>query len=134
MRLKTRIISVVLAVCVTNVTPLTNLALPVVYTEAEELTGVSNKKELNFAKYLSDNNKPLWIRQVLVPGYTDDKFDLQKLKAFINSLSNVEKVELLPYHNLGKFKWDEIGDKYELENVVPPSQEDIKKAEQILGI
>ena len=102
--------------------------------KCKNLVGFSNKLELNFARYLSNQNIPIWIRQVLVPGYTDDKFDLQKLKAFINSLSNVEKVELLPYHNLGKFKWDEIGDKYELENVVPPSQEDIKKAEQILGI
>lgn len=102
--------------------------------KAINLTGFSNKNNLEFAKYLNNINIPIWIRQVLVPGYTDDKFDLQKLKAFINSLSNVEKVELLPYHNLGKFKWDEIGDKYELENVVPPSQEDIKKAEQILGI
>ena len=102
--------------------------------KSKNLTGFSNKNNLEFAKYLNNINIPIWIRQVLVPGYTDDKFDLQKLKAFINSLSNVEKVELLPYHNLGKFKWDEIGDKYELENVVPPSQEDIKKAEQILGI
>lgn len=95
---------------------------------------VDNKNNLEFAKYLNNINIPIWIRQVLVPGYTDDKFDLQKLKAFINSLSNVEKVEILPYHNLGKFKWDELGDKYELENVVPPSQEDIIRAEQILGI
>ena len=102
--------------------------------KSKNLTGFSNKNNLEFAKYLNNINIPIWIRQVLVPGYTDDKFDLQKLKAFINSLSNVEKVELLPYHNLGKFKWDEIGDKYELENVIPPSQEDIKKAEQILGI
>jgi len=102
--------------------------------KAINLTGFSNKNNLEFAKYLNNINIPIWIRQVLVPGYTDDKFDLQKLKAFINSLSNVEKVEILPYHNLGKFKWDELGDKYELENVVPPSQEDIIRAEQILGI
>lgn len=102
--------------------------------KAKKLTGFSNKNNLDFAKYLNNVNIPVWIRQVLVPGYTDDKFDLQKLKTFIDSLSNVEKVEILPYHNLGKFKWNEIGDTYELENVVPPSQEDIKKAEQILGI
>ena len=73
-----------------------------------ELTGVSNKKELNFAKYLSDNNKPLWIRQVLVPGITDDEQDLLELKNFISSLRTVEKVEVLPYHNLGKFKWEKL--------------------------
>ena len=96
--------------------------------------GFSNELELDFAKYLNEINKPVWIRQVLVPGYTDDKFDLQKLKNFLDTLSNVEKVEILPYHNLGMFKWKELGDTYELESVVPPSQEDIKKAEQILDI
>ena len=102
--------------------------------KAKNLTGFSNKNNLEFAKYLSNIQIPVWIRQVLVPGYTDDKFDLQKLKEFISSLNNVEKIELLPYHNLGKFKWEELGDKYELENVIPPSFEDIKKAEQILEI
>lgn len=102
--------------------------------KAISLTGFSNKNNLEFAKYLNNVNIPVWIRQVLVPGYTDDKFDLQKLKNFIDSLSNVEKVEILPYHNLGKFKWKELGDTYELEKVIPPSQEDIQKAEQILGI
>lgn len=98
------------------------------------LTGFSNKNNLEFAKYLSNINLPVWIRQVLVPGYTDNKFDLQSLKSFIDTLNNVEKVEILPYHNLGKFKWEELGDTYELENVSPPSQEDIEKAKHILGI
>lgn len=98
------------------------------------LTGYSNKNTLEFAKYLSNINLPVWIRQVLVPGYTDDKFDLLDLKKFIDTLSNVEKVELLPYHNLGKFKWDEIGVPYELENVDSPSNEDIQKAKSLLEI
>ncbi len=99
-----------------------------------ELTGYTNKYNLEFAKYLSNIKLPVWIRQVLIPGYTDDKFDLLELKKFINSLENVEKVELLPYHNLGKFKWEEFGDKYELENVVPPTPEEIIKAKAILEI
>lgn len=102
--------------------------------KCKALTGFSNKNNMEFIKYLNNVNIPIWIRQVLVPGYTDDKFDLQKLKQFIDTLSNVEKVEILPYHNLGKFKWIELGDTYELEDVVPPSIEDVKKAEQILGI
>lgn len=102
--------------------------------KAKILTGFSNKNNLEFAKYLNNINLPVWIRQVLVPGYTDDKFDLQKLKNFIDSLTNVKKVELLPYHNLGKFKWEEIEGNYELENVIPPSNEDIQKAKNILGI
>ncbi len=98
------------------------------------LTGFSNKNNLEFAKYLSNLKIPVWIRQVLVPGYTDDKFDLQKLKKFLDTLENVEKIELLPYHDLGKFKWKEIGETYELENVLPPNKEDIDKAKNILGI
>ena len=98
------------------------------------LTGFTNKNTLEFAKYLSNIELPVWIRQVLIPGYTDDKFDLLELKKFINSLNNIEKVELLPYHNLGKFKWDEIGDTYELENVPIPTQEEIDRAKQLLEI
>ncbi len=99
-----------------------------------ELTGYTNKNTLEFAKYLSNINIPVWIRQVLVPGYTDDKFDLIDLKKFIATLSNVEKVELLPYHNLGKFKWKEIGVPYELENVPSPTLEEIEKAKNLLEI
>lgn len=102
--------------------------------KAKKLTGVSNKNELNFAKYLSDNGIPMWIRQVLVPGYTDDENDLLKLKDFISSLNTVEKVEILPYHDYGKFKWKELGEKYEFEDIIPPTQEQIDKAKQILGI
>ena len=76
----------------------------------------------------------MWIRQVLVPGYTDDESDLLKLKEFINSLNSVENVEILPYHSLGKFKWKELGATYELENVIPPSLETVEKAKDILGI
>lgn len=99
-----------------------------------ELTGVSNANNLEFAKYLSNLKLPVWIRQVLLPGYTDDRYDLEKLKKFIDSLENVKKVELLPYHNLGKFKWDEMNDTYSLNDIIPPSQEDIEKANQILGL
>lgn len=98
------------------------------------LTGFTNKHTLEFAKYLNNINLPVWIRQVLLPTYTDDKFDLLDLKKFISTLNNVEKVEILPYHNLGKFKWDEIGDTYELENINPPSLEEIDKAKKLLEI
>ena len=98
------------------------------------LTGSPNTNTLAFAQYLSQNNIPAWIRQVLVPGYTDDENDLKKLKEFIYYLKNIEKVEILPYHDLGKFKWKELGLKYELENIKPPTQEEITKVKEILGI
>lgn len=102
--------------------------------KAVDLTGVSNKKELEFARYLSDINKPLWIRQVLVPGYTDDERDLLELKNFISTLKTVEKVEILPYHDLGKFKWEKLGEIYPLQNIRTANNDDVKRAKAILGI
>lgn len=102
--------------------------------KCKDLVGVSNEKELAFAKYLSDINKPFWIRQVLIPGITDNEKDLLELKNFINSLNSVEKVEILPYHTMGKFKWDNLGVKYELENIPSATQSDTERAKKILGI
>ena len=102
--------------------------------KCKNLVGVSNKKELDFAKYLSDLGKPMWIRQVLIPGYTDDENDLIGLKNFINSLKTVEKVEILPYHTMGKYKWYDLGLKYELEDVREATTDDIKRAKEILEI
>lgn len=102
--------------------------------KAKVLTGLSNKNNLDFAKYLSDNDVPVWIRQVILPGYTDDENDLLKLKSFIESLSNVKKVELLPYHDLGKFKWQELGFEYNLKDVRTATQEDINRANSILNL
>lgn len=102
--------------------------------KCKDLVGFSNEKELEFIKYLNKINKPMWIRQVLVPGYTDDKQDLLKLKEFINSLTSVEKVEILPYHTMGKYKWDDLGLKYELEGVPSATDEDVKRAKKILDI
>ena len=100
----------------------------------KDLVGVSNKNELEFAKYLSSINKDMWIRQVLIPGITDNENDLLELKNFISTLNSVKKVELLPYHDMGKFKWTDLGLKYELEGYRTANDKDIKKAEKILGI
>ena len=102
--------------------------------KCKELVGKSNKLELEFAKYLSDNKKTMWIRQVIVPGFTDEKQDLLKLKNFINSLKTVERVELLPYHSVGEFKWKKLGLNYPLEGVRQADDNDIKRAKEILGI
>lgn len=100
----------------------------------KKLVGFSNKKELEFARYLSEQNKEMWIRQVLVPGYTDKEEDLINLREFIKSLRNVKKVEILPYHDMGKFKWDKIGDPYLLQGVPTANNEDIERAYKILNI
>lgn len=98
----------------------------------KELTGWTNKNILELAKYLSDNNKDMWIRNVLVPGVTDDKEDLEGLRDFVASLKTVKRFEVLPYHTLGVVKYEELGIKYELEGVLPPTKEEIKRANDIL--
>ena len=100
----------------------------------KELTGVSNKKELEFARYLSDNNKKMWIRQVLIPAITDDEKDLKDLSKFIKSLNGVEKIEILKYHDLGRFKWENLKLKYPLENFRTANETDVKRAKEIMQI
>lgn len=98
----------------------------------KSLTGFSNDSVLKMARYLSDNNKDMWIRHVLVPGLTDGEDDLIKMAQFIKSLKTVKRVEVLPYHTLGIFKWQNLSIPYTLDGVRPPSDEQIKKAEEIL--
>lgn len=98
----------------------------------KELVGYSNEKELKFAHYLEEQGKEMWIRQVLIPGITDKKEDLMKLKEFIGELKQVTKVEVLPYHDLGKFKWEKLGKPYELEGVPTAKAEDVKRAKELL--
>lgn len=102
--------------------------------KCKDLVGVSNERELKFAEYLSQNNIDMWIRQVLIPGYTDDENDLKKLKSFIDKLNNVKKVELLPYHNMGEYKWKKLGLNYDFKDVKVPTAEEVKNAKEILGI
>ncbi len=102
--------------------------------KCKNLVGFSNEKELAFARYLSDNDIHMWLRQVLVPGYTDDEQDLLKLKDFINSLNTVDKVEILPYHDMGRYKWEKLGLKYELDGVRLANDNDVKRAKNLLGI
>jgi len=121
-----------------NLLSLTNLVLlDIKHIDSEKckkLVGFSNQLELAFAQYLSRHNIPIWIRQVLIPGYTDDTQDLLKLKDFISSLDTVQKVELLPYHDMGKFKWKKLNLDYALENVKSANSDDIQRAKKILAI
>ena len=96
------------------------------------LTGQTNKNILDMARYLSDTGKPVWIRHVLVPERSDKDEYLHRLHDFIETLDNVEKVEVLPYHTLGVFKWHDLGVKYELEDIMPPTKEEIQRADDIL--
>ena len=81
-------------------------------TRHKDLTGFDNSNIIEMAKYLSEINKPVWIRHVLVPEHSDFDEDLDALGDFIDTLSNVDRVEILPYHTLGKFKWENLGIPY----------------------
>lgn len=96
------------------------------------LTSWDNSNIKDFANYLSENGKKMWIRHVLVPGYTDDEADLKELSAFIKTLKTVDRVEVLPYHTLGVFKWNDLKIPYTLEGVNPPSKEEQDRANEIL--
>ena len=100
----------------------------------KSLTGFDNENILDMAGYLSEINKPMWIRHVLVPEHTDFDDDLNKLSEFISNLNSVKKVEILPYHTLGAYKWKALNMDYPLEGIDPPSQERIGNAKRILGI
>lgn len=98
------------------------------------LTGKGNSNILEFAKFLSDNDKKMWIRHVLVPNITLDDMYLMKTKEFIDSLKTVEKIEVLPYHTMGIVKYKELGIPYELEGILAPTKEEIRHAKMILGV
>ena len=97
------------------------------------VTGLDNANILAMARKLSDMDKPMWIRHVLVPGLTDGEDDLQQMAAFIQTLQTVERVEILPYHTLGLSKWQRLGIDYPLEGVPTPTKEQVAKAEAILN-
>ncbi len=100
----------------------------------KKLTGCTNQNIIALARYLSNHGKDMWIRHVLVPGLTDDEEGLVALRDFVAELKTVTRVEILPYHTLGLFKWEKLGINYPLDGVATPTDEEVKRAESILGI
>lgn len=98
----------------------------------KDLTQVDNTNILDMAHYLDEKQIPVWIRHVLVDGYTNDEVYLQKTYDFIKTLSNVRRVEVLPYHSFGMYKWESLNIPYTLKDVQTPSDEDIQRANTIL--
>lgn len=104
----------------------------IISEEHKALTGHRNENILECAKYLSDINKPVWIRHVLVPGITDRVEHLKELRSFLDTLTNVVKIEILPYHSMAEFKYEQLGIEYTLKGVLPPSKESVEEARRIL--
>lgn len=96
------------------------------------LTGQSGRQPKAFAHFLSAHGVPMWIRHVLVPGITDDDGQLTRLRAFIDGLKTVEKVEILPYHTMGEFKYEKLKIPYSLAGTRPPTKERVRRAREIL--
>jgi pyruvate formate lyase activating enzyme len=95
------------------------------------LTGMDPEPTRNFAKRLAANGRPTWVRFVLVPQLTDDVESIKRIASFVASLGNVERVEVLPFHQLGRFKWQNLGIPYELEYTQPPTPEAVGQAVQV---
>lgn len=96
------------------------------------LTGRGNENILAFARFAAARGNKMWIRHVLVPKYTDFDENLKKIGEFVWSLGTVERVQILPYHTLGKSKYEKMGLKYPLEGIEPPTEERIKNARAIM--
>ncbi len=100
--------------------------------EHKKLTGFPNDNILDCARYLSEISKPVWIRHVLIPGITDDDVCLHQLADFLGTLNNIERIDVLPYHTLGVFKYERLGIDYPLKGVETPTTERVDNARRIL--
>lgn len=98
----------------------------------KKLTMHENNNILDFARYLDEKNIPIWVRHVLVPTITTDEESLKKLRTFLDSLKNVDKVEILPYHTMGISKYERLGIDYPLKEIPAPTKEQIDIASKIL--
>lgn len=99
----------------------------------KELCSHSNKNIIEFARHISRHKIPLRIRHVLVPGYTDSEESLLKLAELLRELDSLERLEILPYHNLGEVKYERLGLVYPLKGLVPPTSEDVLRAYKIVN-
>jgi pyruvate formate lyase activating enzyme len=99
------------------------------------VTGMENGPVLEFANRLAAQRRPVWVRFVLVPGLTDDEQDITQIATFAAELGNVERVDVLPFHQMGRFKWMELKLNYELENVTPPTFDLVQRVcDQFRGV
>ncbi len=99
----------------------------------KELTGHPNQNIIDMFRYLDEINKPIWIRHVLLPGYTDNDAYLYRTRAFIKTLSNVKRIDVLPFHKLGEYKWEKLGYPYKLKEVEAPKKERVEFAKSVLN-
>lgn len=97
------------------------------------LTGHSNQNILACARRLDELGVPVWIRHVLVPGLTDDDEALHRLNLFLRTLTNIQRIDVLPYHSMGAYKWKQLGLDYALAETQPPTHDRVENARRILA-
>src|SRR5687768_11967719 len=93
----------------------------------KRLTGMDNAPVQEFARHLAERKQPVWVRFVVVPGWTDNVDEAGKMADFVASLGNVERVDVLPFHQMGKFKWEKLGMEYQMRDAQVPSRETMEK-------
>lgn len=98
-----------------------------------DVTGVDVEPTLRLARRLSDACKPMWVRFVLVPGLTDDPANVEGLARFVGTLRNVERMEVVPFHQMGSHKWRELDIPYRLEGTKPPSAEEVERVKRVFA-
>lgn len=99
---------------------------------AERLTGMGIKNAVKTLEFTRDISKPVWIRQVILKGYTLDENKLLKLGEFLCGFDNIERIELIPYHTMGVPKWEKLGLDYSLKDVRMTGEDEVLKAVGIL--
>ncbi len=98
----------------------------------KDLTGVSNDMAMEMLEYLEKIKKPVWLRHVVVPGITDNLEDIEKMAKYLSGFTVIQRVEILPFHKMGEFKWEELGYSYELSETPAPKKETIREIKEIL--
>lgn len=97
------------------------------------ITGQGNENTLKMLNYCQQQGKDVWIRYVLVPGLTDDKKDIERMAQYLSGFSVIKKTEVLPFHKMGEYKWNQLGLNFELENTLEPTKELISEVKNILA-
>jgi len=100
--------------------------------KCRELTGKGNEDALKLLDYLELKGKEVWIRHVVVPGITENYDDIEEMGKYLSRYKVISRVEILPFHKMGEYKWKELNLKYELEDTQPPEKESVEKIKNIL--
>lgn len=100
--------------------------------KCKELTGKGNSNALALLDYLEETKKPVWIRHVVVPGITENEEDIERMAKYLSKYTVIERVEILPFHKMGEYKWKELGMQYELFDTPAPEKESIARIKEII--